>query len=82
MSFELLQVLETSKGTFALLNAYFDDREDLNVVRISLIGESLNITVDKIHCQFWTDDKSETKPFVVEASSYLPMLPESKFHKL
>ena len=57
----------------------------MNVVRISLIGEDLNITVDKIYCQFWTDDKSKIQsqaPFVVEALNFLPLWPESKFHKL
>ena len=62
------QVLQTSFGFIYLLNAYLDERWNQRIVRVNIISQKLNISSQKLFCQFWFDDKST--PIVVEASEF------------
>jgi hypothetical protein len=65
------QVLETPFGFIHMLNAYLDARWNRTVVRINVIAPPLNITTQKLYCQFWFD--KESQPLVVEASEFQTM---------
>jgi hypothetical protein len=75
------QVLSIPKGFYKLMNAYLDARQNQTIVRVSVIGDRLNIETDVIYCQFWFDDVSEAQPIVVEASQFVMIWPDSKFKK-
>lgn len=62
------QVLQTPSGFTYLLNAYLDARWNKTIVRVNAISRPLNITTQKLFCQFWFDEKSP--PAVIEASEY------------
>lgn len=63
------QVLETPEGRVNLLNAYLDERFNMQVVRINANGPSAEHFYQKILCQFWFDDENE-KPIIVRVSSF------------
>lgn len=73
------QVLEIPKGFYKLMNAYLDERQDQKIVRVSVIGNRLNISEDAIYCQFWFDENPETQPNVVKATQFILMWLECKF---
>jgi hypothetical protein len=73
------QVLSIPKGFYKLMNAYLDQRFNKTVVRVSVIGDRLNIETDAIYCQFWFDELSETQPIVVRATEFSSMWPDSEF---
>lgn len=73
------QVLEIPNGFYKLMNAYLDERENRKIVRVSAIGNRLNKTKDEIFCQFWFDENPETQPFVVRATQFIMIWPESEF---
>lgn len=72
------QTLKTVRGSVKLLNAYLDTRENNAAIRVNGNAESLDITIDTIHCQFW--DETSKIMYVVKATAFIPM-PE-EFWKL
>lgn len=69
------QILEIPSGFVRLLNAYLDDRNNKTIVRINASGIKLDMSKDKIFCQFWSENIKE--PHVVQASEYFLMWDES-----
>jgi hypothetical protein len=72
------QVLAIPKGFYKLMNAYLDVREHVMIVRVSVIGDVLDIATDAIFCQFWFDELPETQPIVVRATQFVMMWPRGK----
>jgi hypothetical protein len=71
----------TSKGLYKLMNAYLDTREQLMIVRVSVIGDDLANTTDSIFCQFWFDDLPESQPVVLKATQVLLMWARGKSYR-
>ena len=72
------QALQTVRGSYKLLNAYFDDRQNKTIVRVIMMGDQLNMTKDEFYCQFWLDEEPDTVPIVVKATEYIMIWAESK----
>jgi hypothetical protein len=70
------QVFQIPKGIYKLMNAYLDTREHVMVVRVAMMGDTLNIKTDAIFCQFWFEELTETQPSVVRATHFFMMWPE------
>jgi hypothetical protein len=75
------QALLTPRGSYRLLNAYFDDRQNKTVVRVIMIGDQLNVTKDEFYCQFWLDEEPDSVPIVTKATQYILIWPESEIPK-
>jgi hypothetical protein len=76
------QHLKIAKGFYKLMNAYLDERENRTIVRVSMIGDRLNVETDAIYCQFWFDELPEAQPIVVRATQFFMMWPECNVHDL
>ena len=73
------QALQTTRGSYRLLSAYYDDRQNKTIVRVLMIGDQLNVTKDEFYCQFWLDEEPDSVPVVVEATQYILIWADSKF---
>lgn len=63
------QVLETSEGKFHLLNAYLETRFDKTEVLINVNGPNVNVSYNKLYCQFWYESEARN-PLIVQVSEY------------
>ena len=73
------QALQTAKGSYKLLNAYFDDRQNKTVVRVIMMGDQLNVTKDEFYCQFWLDEEPDSIPVVVKATQNIKIWSDCEF---
>ena len=73
------QALQTTKGSYKLLSAYYDDRQNKTIVRVIMMGDQLNVTKDEFYCQFWLDEEPDSVPVVVKATQYIMIWAESEF---
>lgn len=73
------QILKNHKRVLYLMNAYLDLRWNKTVV-INTIGAGLNLTADKIFCQYWFEDTEQ--PIVVQALKFQSLWRFGKFKLL